>query len=273
MSVFNSRCVFCLKMLFAALAACLFTSAARAQSAAVKPYPRASVTFTAVTPDAALKAMIEVLRKAASEDDVGTIEKSLAADLQVVVCRSDPLLPCAPGAPGVKTADQSKPAAQRLRETICCPGVPEDQITDELRKETITGHIAGALESGQTTGHETPGLVCMPSWAIYDRDKAKAIIAATGADPLLLRYASEPIKYRDTPSEKAPVSGTIAKGDLVPMLSDIATNMPDGWYGVALPSGKIAYTDAIGLEELTPSGTCFRKDGSGWKIALVMAIE
>ena len=273
MREFKTRCIVSLNLLAATIGACMCAGAALAQSAAVKPYPRVSVTFTAVTPDAALKALIEGLRKAATEDDVTTIEKSLAQDLQVVVCRSDPLLPCAPGAPDVKSADQSKPAAQRLRETICCPGVPEDQITDELRKETITGHIAGALESGQTTGHETPGLVCMPSWAIYDRAKAKAIIAATGADPLLLRYASEPIKYRDTASEKAAVSGTIPKGDLVPMLSDIATNMPDGWYGIALPSGKIAYTDAIGLEELTPSGTCFRKDPTGWKIALVMAIE
>ena len=239
----------------------------------VKPYPRANVTFNPVAPDPVLKTLIAVLSKAAQADNLAEIEKALAPDLQVIVCKADPLQQCAPGAPGVRTADQSKPAAQRLRETLCCPGVPAEQITDELRNETITGHIAGALESGQTTGHELPGLVCMPSWAIYDRNKAASIVVATGADPMFLRYASEEIEYRDTPDEKAKVSGKVPKGDLVPMLSDVATNMPDGWYAIAIPAGKIVYTDAIGLEELTPSGTCFRKDAAGWKIALVMAIE
>lgn len=239
----------------------------------VKPYPRANVTFNAVQPDPALSTLVKALAKSASEDDVSAIEKVLAPDLQVIVCKADPLQACSPGAPGVKTSDKSKSPAQRLRETLCCPGVPPDQITDALRNETVTGHLAGALESGQMTGHEVPGLVCMPSWAIYDRSKAKAIVTASGGDPMFLRYASEAIPYKDTPDEKAKVAGRIPKGDLVPMLSDVSTNMPDGWYAIALPEGKIAYTDALGLEELTPSGTCFRKDASGWKIALVMSIE
>ena len=264
---------FCAMALLFATAALFMSKSAQAQAPQLKPYPRANVTFKEVTPDAALKAFIESLSKAASADDVGAIEKALAPDLQVIICKTDPLIACPPGAPGVRSADQAKSAILRLRETLCCPGVPPEQITDELRNETITGHLAGALESGQTTGHETPGLVCMPSWAIYDRAKAQAIITATGADPLFLRYAGEAIDYRDKPDEKAKVSGKIPKGDLVPMMSDVATNMPDGWYAIALPSGKLGYTDEIGLEELTPSGTCFRKDAAGWKIALVMAIE
>ena len=238
-----------------------------------KAYQRVSVTINPVEPEPALKVLIASLSKATQADDVSAIDKVLAADLQVIVCKADPLIVCAPGAQGVRTADMSKPAAQRLRETLCCPGVPPDQITDDLRNETITGHLAGALESGQITSHETPGLVCMPTWAIYDRAKAQAIVKAAGSDPMFLRYASAAFEYRDTPDEKAKVSGSIPKGDLVPMLSDVATNMPDGWYAIGLPSGKIGYSDAIGLEELTPSGTCFRKDAGSWKIALVMSIE
>ncbi len=248
-----------------------WTAPAHAQQ--VKPYQRVAVTMNAVTPEPALKTLIESLKKSAAADDVKAIEAALAPDVLVIICKPDPLAACTPGAPGVRSSDKSKPPAQRLRETLCCPGIPVEQITEDLRNETITGHISGALESGQTTGHETPGLVCTPNWAIYDRNRARAIVTATGADPLFLRYASEPIDYRDKPDEKAKVAGRIPKGELVPMLSDVATNMPDGWYAIALPEGKIAYTDAIGLEELTPSGTCLRKDAAGWKIALVMSIE
>jgi hypothetical protein len=248
-----------------------FQSASLAQT--VRPYQRIAVTLNVVTPEPALKALIEALRKSAAADDVKAIEAALAPDVQVIICKPDPLAPCAPGAPGVRSSDKSKPAPVRLRETLCCPGVPTEQITEDLRNETITGHISGALESGQTTGHDTPGLVCTPNWAIYDRNRARAIVTAAGVDPLFLRYASEPIEYRDKPDEKAKVAGRIPKGDLVPMLSDVATDMPDGWNAIALPEGKIAFTDAIGLEELTPSGTCFRKDAAGWKIALVMSIE
>lgn len=246
---------------------------ALAQAQQIKPYPRAAVTINVATPDPALKALIGELSKSAAQDDVNAIEKALASDVQVIICKPDPLQACLPGAPGVRISDKSKTPLQRLRETLCCPGVAAAQITDELRNETITGHMLGALESGQMTSHELPGLVCMPTWAIYDRNKAKAIIAATGADPLFLRYASEAIPWREKPEEAAKAAGRVPKGDLVPMLSDVATQMPDGWYAIALPEGRIGYTDAIGLEELTPSGICFRKEASGWKIALVMSIE
>lgn len=239
----------------------------------VKPYQRSSVTIKPVEPEPALRALIESLRKSAAADDIKAIEAALASDVQVIVCKPDPLAVCAPGAPGVRVSERSKTPIQRLRETLCCPGVPPAQITDELRNETIGGHLSGALESGQFSGHDSPGLVCMPNWAVYDRARARAIVAASGVDPLFLRYASEPIEYRNKPDEKTPVAGRLPRGELVPMLDDAAFNMPDGWYAIALPEGRIAFTDAIGLEELTPSGVCFRKDGAGWKIALVMAIE
>lgn len=258
---------------FALLAAAFAGSVAPAGAQSLKPYPRASVTITPVTPEPALKALVAEISRSAAQDDVSAVEKALSADVQVIICKPDPLQPCVPGAPGVRSSDKSKPPLQRLRETLCCPGVAAEQVTEELRNETITGHMLGALESGQMTSHELPGLVCMPSWAVYDRNKAKAIVAAASADPLFLRYASEAIPWRERADEKAKIAGRIPKGDLVPMLSDVATQMPDGWYAIALPDGKIGYTDAIGLEELTPSGVCFRKETAGWKIALVMSIE
>ena len=260
-----------LQVLFAAAAmSCTIADMALAQG---KPYESHSARVTAVAPDDQLKAFIESLRAAAGRSDLPAIEKWLANDLAVLTCKPDPLAPCEPGAPGVKVSDPGKPPPERLREGLCCPGIPADEITAVLRAETIAGLISGAIESGQISEHEKPGLVCSPAWPVYDRKKAAAMIAASGASSDFLRYASQTIEVRATPDPKAAVSASLSAGTLVPMLQDVATAMPDGWYALAMPDGSIGYSDMLGLEELVPSGVCLRKDGATWKIALVITLE
>lgn len=261
------------RKLKALLTACAIICTGAAAWAQQKPYEPHAAKVTSISPDDSLKAFLGNLRAITGRSDLPAIEQLLADDIAIITCKPDPLAPCEAGAQGVKTSNPALTPAERLREGLCCPGIPADEITDELRSETIAGLISGAIESGQLSSHEKPGLVCSPAWPVYDRKKAAAIIAAGGASSEYLRYASQAIEVRAKPDPKAPVSATLAPGALVPMLQDVATAMPDGWYALAMPDGSIGFSDMLGLEELVPSGVCLRKDGAGWKIALIITLE
>lgn len=257
----------------ALLAAIICPAGLQTALAQTKPYEPALAIVTPVTAEPSLAALLKQLSQAAAASNVAAIEPALAADFQVITCKPDALAPCHPGAPGVKLSDAKLPPAKRLDAGLCCAGVPAEEITPELRAETVSGIIGGALESGQLSTHETPGLVCTPSWPVYDRAKAAATVLAAGASSDLLRYASRDIPVHEKPAAHAPLAMTLKQGALVPMLADVATQMPDGWNALALPDGRIGYTDQLGLEELAPSGVCFRKDNGQWKIALVITLE
>ena len=244
-----------------------------AASAQTKPYTAHIARIVPVAPDEALKALIETVRAIAARSELSAFAPLLANDFTVIVCKPDPLAPCAANAPGTRQSDPAQKPAERLSSGLCCPGVSPEQITDELRAETVSGIISGAIESGQLSEHETPGLFCTPYWPVYDRKAAATIVTAAGSSAEFLRYAGQQIIVREKPAADAPILATLERGALTPMLSDVATQMPDGWYAIGLPSGRIGYSDMLGLEELTPSGVCFRRYGADWKIAMVITLE
>ncbi|MBM3609196.1 MAG: hypothetical protein FJX29_12235 [Alphaproteobacteria bacterium] len=248
-------------------------SAAPAAQAQSRPYKPHQAVIKTVTPDPSLKAFSAKVRAAAAKSDLPAIEAFLSADFAVVSCKADATVACDSTPPRASAGEPQQTPAQRLRAGLCCPGIPPDEVTDELRAETVTGIIMGALESEQFSEHETPGLVCSPAWPIYDRKAAEAMVKASRSSADFLRYASQNIRVRTKPDPATPVAFTLAKGALVPLLSDVATHMPDGWYALALPDGKIGFSDDLGLEELAPSGVCLRKTGNEWKISLVITLE
>lgn len=252
----------------ALLAALILATPVLAQSP--RPYPPVPVTFdhTAAT-DSELTGLIAKLKDSVGNNDLTPLFNALSANVAVLTCPIDPLVACAPGKRGMRQAPQNLSPTERIRQGLCCTGIAKTEITEELRRETVTGLIAAALEAESIGAHpDVPGLACLPSWPIFDRAKAEAAVRASRIDKENLRVTTEEIVLRAKPAADAPEAARIAAGQIAPFMTDLEQSPPDGWYAIALPQGGIGYSDQVGLNELTPSGLCFAKEAGGWKIAL-----
>ena len=67
-------------------------------------------------------------------------------------------------------------------------------------------------------------------------------------------------------AQGAELISRLAIGDLAPIVTDLTGNVPSGWNAIGLPDGSIGYSDALGLDELTPGAICFGRDKGRWKI-------
>ncbi|MDH7795463.1 MULTISPECIES: hypothetical protein [unclassified Beijerinckia] len=241
-----------------------------ASAQAPRAYPPVPVTFdhsAATDPD--LTALIVNLKQSVGNSDLTPLFAALSTNVAVITCPVDPLAPCAPGKRGVRQTPQSLSPIERLRQGLCCAGMAKNEITEDLRKETVTGLLAAALEAESIGAQpDVPGLACLPAWPIFDRTKAEAAVRATRIDKENLRVTTEEIVLRAKPAADAPEAARLSAGQIAPFMTDLDQPPPDGWYAIALPQGGIGYSDQVGLNELTPSGLCFAKETGGWKIAL-----
>ena len=85
-------------------------------------------------------------------------------------------------------------------------------------------------------------------------------------EPENLRVASAVIPLRAKPAAESEAISRLDIGDIAPVVTDLTANIPSGWNAIALPDGGIGFTDALGLDELTPGAICFGKDKGRWKI-------
>lgn len=244
---------------------------AGAASAQPKPYEPVAVTYDeSIAGDAALKALIEKMHLAVAEKKTGTIDAALSPDFQVVECDNDPTKACTPALKGALRSNAKLPPPARLRAALCCRDIAPAKITRALREETVLGLIGAALEEETLGGHPAlPGLACLPAWPIFDTGKAAAMAVAGDVEPANLRVAAIEMVLREKPAAEAAVLARIAKGRMVPLVTDLAESLPDGWTAIAVPQGGLGYTDQLGLNEIAPGGLCFAKNAAGqWQIAL-----
>ncbi|MEI2734847.1 MAG: hypothetical protein V9G24_08550 [Rhodoblastus sp.] len=78
--------------------------------------------------------------------------------------------------------------------------------------------------------------------------------------------ASVAIPLRAKPAQGAEAISQLDPGDIAPLVTDLTGNVPSGWNAIAMTDGGIGYTDALGLDELTPGAICFGKDKGRWRI-------
>jgi len=235
-----------------------------------RPYQQVPVTYDrTAAADPALTALVAKLKESVGNSNLDPVFAALSANVAVISCPADPLAACAPGKRGVRQTPQSLSPTERLRQGLCCGDMPEAEITEEIRVETVTGQLAAALEADSIGAHpDLLGLACLPAWPILDRVRAIAAVRATGIERENLRVTTEEIILRTRPAEDAPEAMRLPAGQIAPFMTDLAENVPDGWYAIALPKGGLGYSDQVGLNELAPSGLCFTREGDAWKIAL-----
>jgi len=252
--------------------ALLALSSLPAAAQAPRPYQQVPVTYDrSAANDPALIELVAKLKEGVGNSNLDPVFAALAANVAVISCPADPLAVCAPGKRGVRQTPQSLTPAERLRQGLCCGDMPKAEITEAVRVETVTGQLAAALEADAIGAHpDVPGLACLPAWPIFDRAKAVAAVRAAGIERENLRVTTEDIILRTRPAEDAPEAARLPTGQIAPFMTDLAENVPDGWYAIALPKGGMGYSNQVGLNELTPSGLCFAREGGAWKIALVV---
>jgi hypothetical protein len=235
-----------------------------------RPYQQVPVTYDrTAAADPALTGLVAKLKESVGNSNLDPVFAALSTNVAVISCPADPLAACAPGKRGVRQTPQSLPPAERLRQGLCCGDMPKAEITEAIRIETVTGQLAAALEADSIGAHpDVQGLACLPAWPIFDRTKATAAVRAAGIERENLRVTTEEIILRTKPDEGAPEAVRLPAGQIAPFMTDLAENVPDGWYAIALPKGGLGYSDQVGLNELAPSGLCFAREGDAWKIAL-----
>ena len=260
---------------WAVMAALLLAALSTNASADQKPYEPVRARFDlASNDDAALRDLIERLRKAAADRDMPAINASLTKSFTVVACKTDPTLPCAPGKKGVKQPAAKLSPAERLAQGLCCADTPRAQITKDMIADAITGQLAAALDAAAIGAHpDAAGVACLPAWPLFDRPRAARMARAAGVEAASLRVADGDVQIRLKPDAKQPVAETLPKGSLVALVADLDVLIPDGWSAIALPKGGLGYTDALGLNDLAPSGLCFVREGPIWKTGFFILRE
>lgn len=236
-----------------------------------KPYEPLAVTYDrSPAEDPVLKILIEKLHLAIAERQLSTIDAALSQALIVLECDSDPTKPCAPNIKGAVISNPKLKPAARLRQALCCRDIEPAKITKVLREETVLGLIGAALEEESIGSHPTlPGAACLPAWPLFDATKAAAIAAAADIEVENLRVTAIEIILRENPAKGAKELLRLPPGQLVPLVTDLAESLPDGWTAIAAPQGGYGYTDQLGLNEIAPGGLCFmRNAGGSWEIAL-----
>ncbi|MFO1118391.1 MAG: hypothetical protein U1E28_22200 [Beijerinckiaceae bacterium] len=257
------------KFLLAALAAFALLSPALAQTAG-KPYPPVAASYDrAAEDDADLAQLMKILRNAAQAKDTTSFEATISPGFVALDCSASPLKPCGPGkarAVGGEATRKQKPF-ERMRLAFCCEGKPAPDMPDEAKNDTafaILGATLGANSIGANP--DAKGQVCAPALPAFDRARAAKAARAAGVEPENLRVAHADIQLYARPARGAAPSAKLAPGDLAPVVTDLTTDTPAGWTAIGLPDGSIGFTNALGLEELTPAAICFAREKGVWRI-------
>lgn len=224
----------------------------------------------AQSPDPSLVALAGSLRAAVAARDAAAIESALSARFVALECSGDPLKPCAPGKAKTLGAKSLSPA-DRLRLAICCDGKPAPDTPRAEQYETLFAVLGATLSESFAPNPDDRKAVCSPALPAFDRAKAARAVKAAGTEPENLRIAGAEIALRAQPSAEAPVVRALQVGEVAPLVTDLTSQTPAGWTAVGVGAGRALYTNALGLEELTPAALCFGKEGAGWRI--VYAIQ
>jgi hypothetical protein len=251
------------------LAASLLSLGARAQTAS-KTYAPVAVTYDrAAEDDPDLAQLLKVLRNAAQTKHVPSFEATISPNFVALDCAASPLKPCAAGKGKVVggAATKKQKPLDRMRLAFCCDGKPSPDMPAQAQDETmfaILGATLGASSLGANP--DAKGQVCAPALPAVDRRKAAAAAKAAGIEPENLRVATADVPLLSKPARGASPAGKLEAGDLAPIVTDLTTDTPAGWSAIALPDGTVGYTNALGLDELTPAAICFGKEKGQWRI-------
>ena len=153
--------------------------------------------------------------------------------------------------------------AQHGRGLICLPmtaeridrlGLPMMAVNNSSRHETAFTVSIEARE-GVSTG-------------ISAHDRALTVATAINEQNTMVHLATpgHVFPLRAKPAAESEAISRLDIGDIAPVVTDLTANIPSGWNAIALPDGGIGFTDALGLDELTPGAICFGKDKGRWKI-------
>lgn len=253
----------------AALAFCaaLAPGPALAQTPMSKPYEALTATYDrADEGDPDLSAIVKAARAAVDAKDAQALTALLSDRFIALDCAANPLKPCAPGKAKAVGAKNARPI-DRLRLAFCCEGKPAPDMPVESQNETMFAILAANLVGGGLSANpDAKGEYCAPALPRIDRKRAAEAAKAAGVEPENLRVASAVISLREKPAADSQAISRLDAGDIAPIVTDLTANIPSGWNAIALPDGGIGYTDALGLDELTPGAVCFGKDKGRWKI-------
>jgi len=245
----------------------LAAAPALAQPPSSKPYKPIAVAYDrGAENDAGLGALVKEARTAVAAKDAGALAPLLSDKFVALDCPANPLKPCAPGKAKAVGARNARPL-DRLRLAFCCDGKPSPDMPEAAQNETMFAILAAAFATGGLGANpDVRDEVCAPALPRFDRARAAAAAKAAGVEPENLRVASVEIPLRAKPDAASPATTRLDANDLAPIVTDLTGNTPSGWNAIALPDGGIGYTDALGLDELTPGAICFGKDKGRWKI-------
>ena len=240
-------------------------AAAFAQTA--KPYKPVAATYDrSAENDADLVALLKETRAAVDAKDAAALAQLLSERFVALDCPANPLKACAPGKAKAVGAKNAKPI-ERLRLAMCCEGKPSPETPEAAQNDTMFAILAANLGAGGPGANpDAKGEVCAPALPRFDRVKAAAAAKAAGVEPENLRVASVAISLRAKPAQGAEAISQLEPGDLAPLVTDLTGNVPSGWNAIAMTDGAVGYTDALGLDELTPGAVCFGKDKGRWRI-------
>ncbi|HMN72867.1 MAG TPA: hypothetical protein PKA55_13465 [Rhodoblastus sp.] len=240
---------------------------ALAQSPPSKPYKATVATYDrAAENDAGLAALVRETRAAVEAKDVAGLSALISDRFVALDCAANPLKACAPGKAKAVGAGNARPI-DRLRLAFCCEGKPSPETPEAAQNDTMFAILAADLGAGGLGANpDAKGEVCAPALPRLDRARAGAAARAAGVEPENLRVAAATIPLREKPAPGAATISRLDPGDLAPIVTDLTADTPSGWTAIALPDGAIGYTDALGLDELTPGAICFGKEKGRWKI-------
>ena len=243
------------------------SSSALAQSPPSKPYQPVTATYErSAENDPGLAALIKETRAAVDAKDALAIAGLLSDRFVALDCAANPLKACAPGKAKAVGAKNAR-AIDRLRLAFCCEGKPTPDMPEAAQNDTMFAILAANLAGGGLAANpDAKGHVCAPALPRFDRVRAAAVAKAAGVEPENLRIASVVIPLRAKPAQGAELISRLDIGDLAPIVTDLTGNVPSGWNAIGLPDGSIGYSDALGLDELTPGAICFGRDKGRWKI-------
>ena len=235
-----------------------------------KTYPPVSASFDrAAEDDADLAQLLKVLRNAAQGKDATSFEATMSQSFVALDCSASPLKACGPGkakAVGGPAAAKRKPI-ERMRLAFCCEGKPAPDMAAEAQNDTMFAILGTTLGTNSLAANpDSKGQICSPALPAFDRAKAAKAAKAAGVEPENLRFASTDIPLFAKPVRDAQPMTKLAAGDLAPVVTDLTSDTPPGWTAIGLPDGGIGYTNALGLDELTPAAICFAREKGQWRI-------
>lgn len=246
------------------VAVAVAASPAFAQSPPSKPYKAVAASYDRPD-DPGLAAIFKDTRAAVDAKDVAALAALVSDGFVALECAANPLKPCAPGKAKAIGAKIARPL-DRLRLAFCCEGKVSPDTPEAAQNDTMFAILAANLGGDPGVNPDAKGQFCAPALPRFDRARAAAAAKAAGVEPENLRVASAEIPLRAKPAPTAEITTRLDPGDLAPIVTDLTANIPSGWNAIALPDGAIGYTDALGLDELTPGAICFGKVKDRWKI-------